>query len=119
MAIKVGTYIQFPNGDAVQTVFLSGFRSNATAGATGSSEVAVPTGARLLAVRATDAVWLRFGNTGMPVATADANSILFPAGEAVIPVPLLNGVPYTHFSVMRVGDVDVPVQVEQVSVVNG
>jgi len=114
---RLSRSVQFPNKESVQTVFGSGSRVNATAASTSTSEAALPTGSKVVEVRATDAIWLRFGNTGMGAAAADANSILFIAGEKVMPVPLhTDGSPFTYFRVLRVGDTDVPVQIERIEV---
>lgn len=98
-------------------VWGSGSRVNATATAASTTEAALPSGAKVIELRATEAIWIRFGNTGMNAAAADTDSILFPAGEKVMPVPLTAaGVAYDYFRVMRVGSADVPVQIELVSV---
>lgn len=114
---RLSRAIQFNNGNAVQTVYGSQTRVNVTAGAASSSETAVPGGASAVEIRATGDIWLRFGNTGLGDAAADANSILFPGGEKFIVVPLdANGAAYDFFKVMRVGSSDVPVQMEAVAV---
>lgn len=103
----------------MQVVYGSGARVVATAASTSSAEAALPTGARVIEVRSTGAVWLRFGNTGMDAAAADANSILFPAGEKPMPVPLDSaGVPFDFFRVLRAASesVDGAVQIEAVAV---
>lgn len=98
-------------------VYGSGSRVNATASAGGTAETALPTGSRLIELRATDAIAIRFGNTGMGAAAVDADSILFPAGEKVMLVPLdAGGAPYDYFRVIRVGSADVPVQIERIAV---
>lgn len=116
---KVTRSIRFPGGDPVQVVYGSGTRAVATAASASSSEVALPTGARLVEVRATGSVWLRFGNTGMSAAAADVDSILFPAGEKPMLVSLdANNLPYDFFRVMRAANeaADVSVQIESISV---
>ena len=52
--------------------------------------------------------------TGMGAAAVDANSILFPAGEAPLPVPSTA----THFRCIRVGSADVAVQLETVQMMS-
>ena len=99
------------NGQTFQIMPLSGVRINATAAVASTTEAALPTGTeRLVMVRATDAIAIRFGATGMGAAAVDLNSILFPAGEAPVPVPSTA----THFRVIRVGSVDVAVQLEAI-----
>jgi hypothetical protein len=100
--------IKFPTGETAQVIAASGTRVNATAGETSTAEAAVPAGSRVLIIRATDAIWIRFGATGMSAAAADANSILFLGGEAIY--QLKDG--ETHFRVLRVGSADVAVQLE-------
>lgn len=115
--VKLSRSLQANNGDAIPVVWGSGSRVNATATAASTAEAALPTGATLIELRATDAVAIRFGNTGMGAAAVDANSILFPAGEKVLPVPLdSSGIPFDYFRVIRVGAEDVPVQIELVHI---
>ena len=112
---KIGGGYKFPNGEAVQMLPLSGVRVNATAGAASTAEAAVPTSARLMVVRATGPIAIRFGLTGMSAAAVDANSMLFPAGEAPVSVPLISDVPATHFRVIRASGSDAFVQLESVN----
>lgn len=111
---KIGGAFKFPNGDAAQMLPLTGVRVNATAGSSSTAEAALPTGARLVVIRATGPIAIRFGNTGMSAAAIDANSILFPAGEAPYAVPLISDVPATHFRVIRASASDAYVQMESV-----
>ena len=111
---KIGGSYKFPTGDAVQMLPLSGVRVNATAAVASTAEAAVPSGARLVMVRATGPIAIRFGATGMGAAAVDANSILFPAGEAPVRVPLAADVLATHFRVIRASGSDAFVQVEGV-----
>lgn len=116
---KVTRSIRFPGGDPVQLVYGSGVRAVATAASASSAEVALPTGARLIEVRTTGSVWLRFGNTGMNAAASDENSILFPAGEKPMLVPIdASNLPYDFFRVLRAANeaADVSVQIESISV---
>ncbi len=76
-----------------------------------TTQAAIPTGGNILMIRATDAVWIRFGATGVGAAAADANSILFIGGEA--PYVLKSGDAF--FRVLRVGAADVAVQLESVA----
>lgn len=101
---------RFPNGEVAQFFQGSGTRVNATAGAATSNEAAVPAGGKILLIRATDWIAIRFGATGMDVASVASTSILFAPGEA--PYVLKPG--ETHFRVIRVGSADVAVQLESV-----
>lgn len=114
--IRLSRTLAYANGDPVPVVHGSGSRVNATATAASTAAAALPTAARVLLVRATADVWLRLGESGVGAAAADANSMLFLAGEALISVPLIGdtSAPVTHFRVMRVGSADVPVQLERV-----
>ena len=117
---RVGRTVEFPNGHPLQAAYGSGGRVTVTASDTSTAEAALPTGSRVLFVRASDSVWIRFGNTGMGVASAADTSILFPAGEAVVLVPLhTDGNPFTHFRVLRVGSVNCFVQIESIPHVDG
>jgi hypothetical protein len=51
----------------------------------------------------------------MGAAAVDANSILFPAGEAPVRIPLISDVPATHFRVIRASGSDAFVQLESVN----
>ena len=95
------------NGQPIQVLRGSGTRVNLTAGAA-SSRDAIPTGAQVVLVRATDHIWYNFGD-GSVTASAAATSVLFPAGEASVVVPTGT----THIAVLRVGSSDVPVQLEK------
>lgn len=106
---RPASLVQFPGGDAAQFFVPTGTRVNATAAAASTAEAAVPAGGNILLIRATDAIAIRFGTTGMGAAAIDADSILFIGGEAPF---VLSG--QTHFRVIRVGAADVPVQLESV-----
>lgn len=116
MGNRVNGVYQFGNGNAVQVLPLSGVRVNATATVSSTAEAALPAGCAggLVIVRAVEAIAIRFGLTGMGAAALDANSILFPAGEAPVPVPA----GLTHFRVIRVGSADVAVQLETVNMLS-
>ena len=116
---RVSKSLRYPGKESVQTLVGSGSRVNATGTAASTAEAALPTGARVIEMRAVGNVWIRFGNTGLGAAAADADSILFPAGERPFVVPVdASQVPYTHFRVMRhAGETDdVSVQIERVEV---
>lgn len=107
---RLASYIAMPGGDPLPVTVPTGVRVNATAGDSSTAEAAVPAGGTIVMIRATAAIWIRFGATGMGAAAADANSIMFVAGEA--PYQLKTGEAY--FRVLRVGASDVVVQLESV-----
>lgn len=113
--LRLSRKVAYNDGDAVPIVVGNGTRVNATAAVASTAEAALPTGATgsVVIVRATDAIWIRFGTTGMGAAAADANSILFLGGEA----PILTPDSATHFRVLRVGSADVAVQLEAVAAI--
>lgn len=117
----LGRELRYPKGSVVPTVYLSGNRNTVTATSVSTAETALPAGSVAIIIRALEGVWIRFGNTGLGAATADDNSVLFPAGESVIPVPLVSadGAPATHFRVLRATANDTPVQIEQIKTVSG
>ena len=112
--IKVGE-LRYSSGAIVPTVHLSTLRATVAATDTSSAETAIPLGSRVIALRASVCVWIRWGATGLDVAAADDNSQLFPPGEVVIPVPVVANVPATHFRVLREGETNGYVQVEQIA----
>lgn len=114
---KIGGGYKFPTGEAVQMLPLSGSRVSATAGAASTAEAALPSGSALVMVRATGPIAIRFGDTGMSAAAVDANSILFPSGEAPVRVPFgaTDNTPATHFRVIRASGSDAFVQIEKVN----
>lgn len=112
MGNKVNGGILLQGGDSAQLLPLTGTRVNATAGSASTSEAALPAGhAGLFMVRATGPMAIRFGTTGMGAAAVDANSLLFPAGEA----PVRTDPTATHFRVIRASSSDASVQIESVS----
>jgi hypothetical protein len=110
---QVAKSVTFTGGERVQTLQGTGTRVNATAGAASTAEAAVPVGGNVIIIRATDAIAIRFGATGMGAAAVDADSILFVGGEA--PYVLVSGQGF--FRVIRVGATDVAVQLESVATV--
>lgn len=92
-------------------------RVNVAATSASSTETAVPSGAKVVEIRATEPVYIRWGDTGMSAAAADANAQLFPAGEKAQQVPLnmAVGTPYTYFRVIRAGSADATVQMERIA----
>lgn len=103
-------------GSALPIYEGTGTRVNATATATATAAASIPgTGTKIVEIRATDAVWIKFG-TGSVAADTTSASILWTPGSAPLVVPLDGSSdPYTHFSCMRVGAADVPVQLEQIA----
>ncbi len=100
-------------GGPAQILPLTGVRINASAAnETSTAAAALPAGAEdLIVVRSTQAIWIRFGTSGMGAAANGVDSILFPAGEAPLPLPQ----DATHFRVINaVTDADALVQLEGV-----
>lgn len=93
----------------------TGDRVNSTATAASTVEAAVPTGATVVEVRATDAIWIRFGLAGMGAASAADTSILWTPGSGPLWLPEIDNQTATHFRCMRVGSADVPVQLEKIA----
>lgn len=114
---KIGGGYKFPTGESVQMLPLSGVRVNATAAVASTAEAALPSGARLVVVRATGPIAIRFGDTGMGAAAIDADSVLFPSGEAPVRVPFgaTDNTAATHFRVIRASGSDAYVQIEGVN----
>lgn len=110
---QVAKSLNFTGGDRVQVLQGTGTRVNATAGVASTAEAAVPAGGNVVLIRATDAIAIRFGATGMGAAAVDANSILFVPGEA----PYVLKADEAFFRVIRVGAADVAVQLESVATV--
>ena len=111
---QINGQFKFANGQTLQLLPLSGTRVNATAAVGSTAEAAIPASAEhLILCRATGPIAIRFGTTGMGAAAVDANSILFPAGEAPIPLPLGT----THFRVIRASGSDAFMQLETIPMV--
>jgi hypothetical protein len=108
---RVATFVGFPGGSPVDMVIGTGTRVVATAGSTSTTAAAVPAGGAVLIIRATEPAWIRFGDSGVGAAAADANSILLFAGEARY--VLKSG--ETHFRVLRAGGTDALIQLESVA----
>lgn len=98
------------NGQILQIVAGNGNRVNASVTAVSTTEAALPTNGGLLIVRAPEAVWLRFGATGVGAASAAATSVLFVGGEAPVPVPA----GATHFRALIFGVDNFAIQLEGV-----
>lgn len=114
---KLQFYARFPNGAPVPIVYPSGVRVTEPAVSVSSTAAAaLPAGSILIEVRATQSVWLRFGPSGVAAADTSSDSILFPAGEKVIPVPVIAGVVATHFRAILSSDAtaDANVQIERI-----
>jgi hypothetical protein len=110
-------FYPYQKGTPLQVVRWSGTRVAVVSGAAGSAELALPS-TSLIEITATENIYIRFGNTGMDVATttvATDGSRLFMAGVQVTPVPLdSNGNPYDYFSVIRAASTNGVVQIEAV-----
>lgn len=113
--LRVSRRIETAGQHPLQIVSPSGTRINVSVTGSSSAEAALPAGSKLIEVRSTEPVWIRFGNTGMGAAAADVDSILFPAGEKAMPVPLDgNGVAYDYVRILRAGTDDCTVQIESI-----
>lgn len=102
-------------GNPIPVYSLTGTRVNATATVASTVEAALPAGARVVEIRALDAIWIRFGLTGVGAAAADANSILWTPGSGPVFLPEIDGQTATHFRCMRVGSSDVTLQIEAIA----
>ena len=115
----VFSFHPYQKGVPLQVVRWSGQRVSVASGAAGSTELALPAGYTLLEITATENIYIRFGNTGMDVASttvANDGSRLFLAGVQIVPVPLdSNDNPYDYFSVIRAAATNGIVQIEGVS----
>lgn len=105
--ITLPSPVVYPNGSPTPVYIGKGNRVNANSSGSATSAAALPTGSRLVVIRSTESVYLAFG-TGSVSAVADETSILFLAGELVLPVP--EGA--THFSIIQVTTAGV-FQIEQ------
>ena len=115
MSIKLGRVLKFPGGQVVQVPFASNSRLNISATGTSTAQQALPTGAKVIIVRATEPVWLRFGADGVGAAAANSDSLLFPPGESVMPVPYsAEEVFSTHVRALQVGANPSTVQIEAI-----
>lgn len=91
------------NGAPLPIAYGNQTRVNATSGAASTAQAALPAGAKVILVRTTTDIALRFGNTGMAAAANDANAVLVPAGEVVMFVPLDGtGVAYDYFRLIQI-----------------
>lgn len=106
--------VKFPDGQTAQLVRWSGERIQLTAASGASADTALPANTRLVEIRALEDVFIRFGIAGVE-ASADVDSILFPRGVQVVPVPLdSDNNPFTHVSVIRALADDGTVQFEKI-----
>lgn len=115
--IRLSAAAAFKSEMSAPVVRYTGQRVNSVAGAT-SSGGELPAGSKVIELRITDSVYLRFGDSAVGAAAADTNSILVPAGEKIMVVPAASNpeVPYTYFRAIRVGSTDVALQIEKVDV---
>ena len=105
-------------GNPLPVYSLTGVRVNATATASSTTQAALPSGARIVEIRATDAFFIRFGVTGMSAAAEDANSLLWTPGSGPVWVPKhTDGTLCTHFRCIRLSSAstNVPVQIEGIA----
>ena len=87
-----------------------------TAAGASSAEVALPAASKALRIGATEACFIRFGNTGVGAAAADANSMYFPAGVEYVGIPVdASGAPYDYVRVIRAGSNETTAQFERVA----
>lgn len=117
--LRIAPAAAFHSDKSAPLVRYSGSRVNATVTSSSSAATALPAGSKVIELRITDAVYIRFGDSGVGAAAADANSILVPAGEKLLVVPFSNvtsEVYATHFRALRVGSTDVAAQIERVEV---
>ncbi len=114
--VKAGYAVASPVAHPLQIPFYTGSRTNHSGGAASSSAEAIPAGAKIIEVRATQPVWLRFGTALVGAAAADANSMYFAAGEKVFAVPFSSGETFsTHVRIIRAGASDAVVQIEELA----
>jgi len=93
----------FPNGNAVQVVRWTGQRIHLAAADVASAATPLPTGSKILELRAGEDCYVRFGDDAVE-ASQDGDSDFYPRGVQTIAVPLdANLQPYTHVSVIRAG----------------
>lgn len=109
-ALRLAPAAEFKSERAAPVVLYAGRRVNATVGSSSSAALEIPAAARVIEVRLTDAVYLRFGGSDLGAAAADTNSMLVVGGEKLMVVP--EGT--THFRAIRVGSTDVALQIEAV-----
>ncbi len=114
---ELDNYHHFPyqNGTPLQIVRWTGQRV-ALASDADSTAMAIPTGASLIEVAATENCYIAFGDSGVVASSSVATDgpRLFLAGVQIIPVPLDgDDVPYTHMAVIQAGTAGI-VQIEEV-----
>lgn len=107
--------VQFPGGDAAQIVRWSGERIQLAASSSSSAGVALPTGTKVVEIRATEDCYIEFGTGTGIAALANEGSVLFLRGVQVVPVPLdASNNPLTHVAVIAAGADDGVVQIEKI-----
>jgi hypothetical protein len=115
-ALRVAPAIDFKSERAAPVVRYTGVRTTPlTVGATSSVATEIPPGARVLELRLTDSVYIRFGHSDLAAAAADSNNDLVVGGEKIVIVP--EGT--THFRAIRVGSNDVSLQIAEVDLDGG
>jgi hypothetical protein len=114
--IKAGYAVASPVPHPLQIPVYTGVRTQHAGAAASSLAVEIPTGAKIIEIRATEAVWIRFGTSGVGAAAADENSMLFPAGVSVMATPFSSAeIASTHVRVIRAGSSDSVVQIEEIA----
>jgi hypothetical protein len=114
--IKAGYAVASPVPHPLQIPVYTGSRTNHAGAAASSTAEPIPSGARIIEVRATQPVWLRFGTSSVGAAAADANSMYFAAGVAVFAVPFSSAEIFsTHVRIIRAGGTDAVVQIEELA----
>jgi hypothetical protein len=108
--LRIAAAAAFVSDKSAPLVKYTGRRVNQTVGSSSSAATALPAGAKIVELRLTDAIYLRFGDTSVGVAAADVNSDLVVGGEKLVVVP--DGA--THFRAIRVGSADVALQIAEV-----
>lgn len=102
-------------GAQVPVLTLSASRVNiTTSGGTSSAETALPAGAQVLRISATEACWIAFGHTGMGAASAGTGSMYFPAGAEYVSVPEDSTGVYDYVRVIKAGTNETTIQFERI-----
>ncbi len=105
----------FPSELAAPVVQYEGTPVNATVGANSTLGTQLPPGAKVVELRMTDSIYIRFGHSDVGAAAADTNSELVLAGEKILVLPLVGDAIATFFRAIRVGSADVALQIKKVA----
>ncbi len=113
--IRLTAAAAFSTEMSAPVVRYTGARVNATVSSSSTAAAEIPAGSRVIELRITDSVYIRFGDSDVGAAAADTNSILVPAGEKIMIVPgPSEEVHYKYFRAIRVGSTDVALQIAKV-----